>query len=775
MADAFEAWGRAIVRYRWLALLVSLALTALAVGATWQRVRVELPVDFTPQALFMDEGPTLTRLQEIEQVFGREDNDVVLLLQGPIGTHQGVAALRGLHAVVEAAADVERVDSLVNAPLAVGEEGLLRIVEPLRAWPPAEAIERARHDPALRNLLIGEHGDLAALRVRVDRDKERVAELAPAIDGILQAARGVPLPEGFSLVVTGVPFIRTEVVDMMIADELTFLPIVASIFALATLVLFRRFWSGIAPLAVSLVGNIWAMGVLLATGAVLNVLSILVPILVVVIGVSDGVHILARYREELEPPDPPPGAPPVSREEAMGRTMRAMTVATFLTTFTTAAGFASLLVARTTVIRDFGVHCALAVTISWLAVMLVLPTWLAFVPRHRVGPRLSTGQGRKLFAALDRLTRRHPRRVVAWSLLLLATAAAVGSGVRSQSHILEMYPESHPTWQAVHLVDTRMGGIVPVFVHIELSDVDIAEPLLDPALLKPMATLQDELLARPEVRWASSPASWVRHLHFLLTGDAVVPDTRAAVAQELLLAELAGDLPLDTVMGPYRERGRILMLTQDAGGRELLELQAHARQRAETLFAGTGARIDVTGDGFIASSGIRGLVDDLVNSVGVVLVVILLTLWALLRDLRLAMISTLPNVVPLVFTLATLGLMGSDIQVTNIVSFTVAIGLAVDDTIHFVVRYREERQAGVDHPLAMSRTFQGAGRAIMLTSLLLVAGFGVMSFSELTSTRFFGILSAVTLTAAVFADLVLLPALLNLTARVSPPAAARPR
>jgi predicted RND superfamily exporter protein len=182
------------------------------------------------------------------------------------------------------------------------------------------------------------------------------------------------------------------------------------------------------------------------------------------------------------------------------------------------------------------------------------------------------------------------------------------------------------------------------------------------------------------------------------------------------------------------------------------------------LFAGTGVVVDITGDGMLAADGVNTLITDLLYSLGLIFGVIALTMLALLRDLKLALIALLPNLVPLVFIMATLGLMGSELQTSNIISFTVAVGMAVDDTIHFIVRYREERKAGRDNTTAIRHTFHGAGQAIVVTSMLLVLGFSVLATSSLTSTRDFGILASVTMTAALLGDLLLLPAMLHLFA-----------
>jgi predicted RND superfamily exporter protein len=136
-----------------------------------------------------------------------------------------------------------------------------------------------------------------------------------------------------------------------------------------------------------------------------------------------------------------------------------------------------------------------------------------------------------------------------------------------------------------------------------------------------------------------------------------------------------------------------------------------------------------------------------------------------LRSPRLAIIALLPNLVPLIFITASLAIMGSDLQTSNIVTFTVALGLAVDDTIHFVVRYSQERRQGKSLEEAIRQSFLGAGHAIVLTSILLILGFCTLMGSDLTSTRHFGVLSAVTMVAAILGDLLLLPALLHLFGR----------
>ena len=206
-------------------------------------------------------------------------------------------------------------------------------------------------------------------------------------------------------------------------------------------------------------------------------------------------------------------------------------------------------------------------------------------------------------------------------------------------------------------------------------------------------------------------------------------------------------------------------MVADAGGKSFLPMRDRLDQKAAALFTDLPQTPTLTGDGMLAADGIDRLITDLLSSLSLMFVVILATLSLLLRDLKLALVACVPNAIPLVFTLGTLGLLGADLGATNVVSFTVAVGLAVDDTIHFIVRYQAERARTTTVREAVTATFLGAGQPIVLTSILLVAGFFVLALSELTSTRHFGILSSVTMVAALIGDLLFLPALLHLGRR----------
>lgn len=738
-----------------LAVLLAVVTMGLGTAAGLRVLRDGPPLDFTPQALFMDAGPEFTLLERIETEFGREDNTVQLVLHGAITDPAGMAAIRAIHAAVEAVDGVETVRSVATATVVEGGSGLLQVEVPADSMPPRDALARLAAAPLLGPTLVSADLDTTAIQVVLDRDAEKVSELEPRVDAVIDAASAVSLPPGVELVPTGVPWVRVEVVDLMWGSQTTFLPIVAVLFAITMTLMVRRVWLALAPLVTVLLADVWVMGVLVASGETLNVLSVLVPTLVVVIGVADGVHIVARYREEL--------AGTEDRASAMARTMQHMVLPCFLTTFTTAAGFVSLLVAETSVIRAFGVQCAVAMVLTFFAIISLLPVLLAWIPADAVrAPRPArNAPTARMLAAVHRLVVARPVATLGVTAVLTALAASVGLQVQTNSGLLEMYREGMPTWHAIHLVESELAGVIPVMVHLEGE----AGSMLQPDTLAAIDEVEAHVASAEPTRWTASPASVVRSLHHTLTGETSLPTGGDLISQEVLLAEISGDRSMDAVLSPDHAQARILAMLTDAGGRVYVPLRAELQAAADAAFAGTGIVATVTGDGFLAASGVDRLITDLLASLGLVFGIITLTFAVLLRDLKLAVVAAVPNLVPLVFTLATLVGMGADLQTSNVVSFTVAVGLAVDDTIHYLVRYKQEREAGRPVVEALERTTLGAGHAIIVTSVLLIVGFGVLATDDLTSTRHFGVLSSVTMAAAVLGDLFLLPALLRLVER----------
>ena len=745
MNKFFYGYGRLLYRNKHFALAIIVFFSALSIFGIIHRIQKEIPVDFTPQAIFMDNSPEMLRLREIENTFGREDNDWLIVVTGSLDTPQSKKYIEHVHTKMEMLPFVEQVESIYNAA-SVQQTDL--DPEILSLWDTEYPIQTAQKDPFLLRAFISEDGKHTLIRVRIERQREKVSDLDPAISTLTETLNSIDLPPDVTIHTTGVPHVRNEVVKMMIEDNFTYAPILTSLFFITICALFRSMRLGLAPLLGVLFAVLWSMGILLGSGVVFNVLSVLVPILALIIGVADGIHLVSRYQEEF--------AKEKSQEEAIAKSLKHMFAACFLTTFTTAVGFFSLIVADTVVIRDFGIHSSIAVMTAFFAVILVVPCYLSFLPAQHIHPIPTTEEN--FYDRIHHLCWNHPQKVIVVILALCFYAGWYGSSVRPNSHLLEMYHSGHPTHAAIQEIDQHLSGIVPIFILIEAQEGD----LLSPERFQKIASLEKELHTFDWVRWTYSLPAHIQYTHTLFTDETTLPNSRDIIEQEIFFLSFSDKIPLNQITQNQHTQMRILALCQDAGGTDFITLHDRLTNKAAELFGTDSVRIDVTGDGLMASLGIHQLITDLLYSIAIVIAVIFGTLLLLLRDLRLSFLSLLPNVIPLLFTLATLKSIGADLQTSNIVSFTVSVGLAVDDTIHFVVRYQQERREGKSHHDAILNTFRGAGHAIILTSVLLVSGFGILATSNLTTTYHFGLLASITLFAAILADLFLLPATMNL-------------
>ena len=251
-----------------------------------------------------------------------------------------------------------------------------------------------------------------------------------------------------------------------------------------------------------------------------------------------------------------------------------------------------------------------------------------------------------------------------------------------------------------------------------------------------------------------------RELNRSLTGDYVVPKTDELAAQLFLLAQ--GDRFFERILTPDYGRARMLITMQDLGAAAMETKTDDLEQLVEATFAPLGLQARVTGIPYVAYKGFSKIGREMTKSLLIAICCIALVMGFLFRSLRICAISLVPNLLPLLVTLAVMTLCGWTIEATSAMVFTIGLGLAVDDSIHMLARYYEERRVGGSAAQMMERTIAKAGRALLVTTLVLVLGFGINVFSQFPFLRIFGTLGGVAIATALFCDLFLLPPLIAL-------------
>lgn len=768
---AVAPWALSLSRARGLALVVALALTT---GSALLALRLEL--NFSPENLFVSGDPALAfYLDRQVPAFGAGDTVCAVAVHARSGrdlTDAGVQdAIVTLHRRLKDVPGVLGVTSPLDARLpmtgALGFDPLFSADG--RASP--EALARAATDPLLGGLLLSRDLRAAAVSARLDPSwgneatrREVVAAVQRIVDEVERAHPEV------ELLLAGVPVSQVTIVDTLQRDQLRFVPLVVLIMGALLWLSFRDLRGVVLPFLATGAATVWTLGYLVLVGHAINVVNNAIVVLLLVIGVADAVHLVARFKDELERARSEAAGGAVDKDLVIARTLEAMTLPCFLTTTTTAIGFASALVADVALIREFGVDAAVGVLLAFVATLLIVPALLGVLPlpapraRH---PLVTTGW---LHGALEGLTRAVIARRLEVLLVfagLLVVAARLAVDVSANQRVISELPDTDPSLEATRFFEEHLAGILAVDV------VFVAERpgrLQDPDVVRAMDRIARFAQAQPLSPRTLSYADVLRGLERALSGsDAAEPVSSWSdekIRQLQLLFELATEedrkKATDGLVSDDGTLSRVRGLAKDAGTDAVTPFVAALSREVEGL-ALEGVEVRISGGLVIASKALANIVRDMASSLGVALVAILVFMTVLFRSLRVSLVALLPNAVPIVAALAVQTLLGIELRVATALIFSMALGVAVDACVHLLARLREEQQAAADDddPLreALVRTMRGAGRPVVYATGLLLIGFLVMAFSEFNALRHFAVLGGATLAAALVVDLVLLPAL----------------
>lgn len=769
-----ERWAHGVTRWPGRVLV--------AVGLVFGTAALLAPglrFDFSPQALFDTFEEDVARNRAFVETFGHAENTLVLLLVAEsVLTPE---ALRAVHDVSErygSAPWVTRVDSLTATVLPrATPEGL-----DMRRWGTdaatmPEAVAALRASALARGRLVSADGTLAAVVLQLEEELLAAEQLSPVMRDLRADLAELPTPSGGTWTVAGVPWVRAEVVRRLKLEQVIFLPLTFVCYTIVLFVMFRR-WSGVVlPLGVVVVSVAIAAGAMVLANEPLNIINNIVPTLVFIIGISDAIHLLSRYEEEY--------ALRGDRARSVRATVRAMAVACFLTSFTSAVGFLSLLMSQTEILRRFGLVAAFGVLVAYAVTLSLVPAVLSrsglSTARGRPGSA-PVGEGVLHAAATSRLERavehlarwsmRHARPVVAGGALLVAACVWAAWEVPVDSAMLEVFSATDDVARTTRLVEERLEGVLPLEVAIMAP---AGRRVDEPAVLNAIEEVRRRGAGEDIVTNTASASRLLLDIWALWTDDPARRESTfssaAQVAQLSSLLQSGSDDPLLDWWTFDGRQARLQFRLADHGGQETLAFGSRVdRWMGESFSELEGYSWHLTGDAWVAAIGLRAFIRDLLASLGTAVVIIFGFMMVTFRSVRLGVLSVPANLLPLLVTLGFMGVTGIELNTTTVILFSVSLGLAVDDTIHVLARYAEALRAGLSGDEAIAVAVRGAGRAIVLTSMLLGVGLLVLTTSTFVPTERFAWLTAMTIAGCLIADLVLLPALLSLWPERSPPA-----
>lgn len=752
-------------------LLVFGIEVVLTIAASILALRIQF--DFAPQSMLRGDARMIRELEEFKRTFAFEDSVLMVVLEAEgdddVLTPSALTWQAAVTRQIESLPQIEHVDAVAN--IVAVRRGLslppkLEAVPVIRELPVDESTaERVRRladaSPLMEGSLLSADRRITSLMAFIDPEVQQLDEIRGVIRRVQAVLAEHPSPAGYRVRLTGLPYLRVDTVDNLQADQQRLLPIAAALYLTMLGLVFRRLSGSLVPMLAVGMGLAWTIGGLVLLGATFNLVSNILPILLLVIGVSNCVHIVADYGEQSSRADG-------DRAAAMRTVIRHMGFACLLSMLTTAIGFASLFTARSDALVEFGWQCALGMGCLYVAIIGTLGSLLQyFRPPRRIEKGAPLAE--IVNAAGDTVERR-PRTTLLIALAVLGCMLWFARGVRVNASMIETYEEDHPTLQSLRLVENRLGGLLPIEIHLHADD---AETLLDPAVFRAVTRFQRFAREQDGVLFARSYADFHDAIGAGFTArrdEAAVPAeetddelTRRLERSEYVIARVGDAMSYGSFMTDDGRQARILIKVRDVGTRRLQRLIEDLRGELQREIPdGSGVEFTMTGDAYVNTVAMSNVVRDLFTSLLTASAVIFTVIGIGFRSLRAGLIAAVPNMTPLLCTLGYMGLRNYDLSVSNVIVFTISLGIAVDDTIHFLSRFREQLHERHNVLEAVKLTYSETGRAVVIVTVLVISGLAVLLFSDFVPTRRFAELTIFTMGAAILGDLLLLPACLVL-------------
>ncbi len=784
-----------LAHYPRTALLLWLLVSAAATtGCLWLRF------DFSPESVYSGQDEAVDFSNRHKRMFRFEDSVCLVILQST-DSRSVIRAdcldwIREFGNQVQTIAGVQQVSSLLTLRKPrVNLDAVLRrqsdnSTDAVLNWSPLISFADLADDevlqdrldrlPLLNDLLISSDRTLLLTAVALDPEFRGVAKITPPVTAIEQLLASLPYPENTRSHLSGVPPIRVDIIRALQADQYVMVPICATLFLIISVVMFRS----MLVTAISLMSVLMAVGTAVGLmgwmGQPFNLLSNVVPPLALIIAAANSVHIVKRFQSLLFESSEP-------TLKITIQVMSEMSVTCFLTLATTAIGFGSLLLARSVLLQSLATQAVLAMFCCYVSLIVVMTSGLALC-----GDRLSRSKfGRKYDGTLEaerqssndaseRITNIHESsilhrlatrftdlitrqaRLVAFIHIgFAALALAWVSDMRVNSLMFETYDPQNPVMQTIQLLDKKLSGIVSLEVQLRGNQ---ASDFFRPDVIAGLQQIRRKAESDSRITFYRDYSQILAAFDSrLLSGNSSTADSALRrihrVTQKVDVSEVTRDF-----LSSKEPVARVMMRVHDIGSAGLKTLITDVEHwMQQDLPQDIG--YTVTGDAALHAICMDVFVRDLFVSLIAASGVIFALIAVLFRSLRTGLIATVPNLFPLIITIGWMKVRGFELNAGNVIVFAIGLGIAVDDTIHFLARYRLEMLRHSDQLAAVRATMQSCGQAIILTTILIVCGISVLAFSDFVPTRRFAELTAVTMLAALPGDLVLLPCLLVLFKR----------
>jgi len=754
--------SRFILKQRIIILLV----LALMTGFLATKIQ-NIKFSHTEANLLPEDHEENLKYDKFLEIFGEEGNLLLLAIQDPsVFTAKNFKKWNDLSKKLDSFPEVDFTTSIGSIQkLKKDSENQKFYVEPLfDSIPETDAeIESIRKDlfenlPFYDNLLFNKKTGTIITAIYLDKEIVNTKKRERFVFDILNpTVEKFEKDTGLDIRVSGMPYIRTMNAQNIIDEIGLFVGLALFVTSLIFFLFFRSYRATFITMTVVSIGVVWALGFIGWFEYEISVLMALIPPLIIVIGVPNAVFLINKYQQEVKNHG--------NQAKSLQRVISKIGNATLMTNITTASGFATFIFTNSQLLNEFGIIASINIIAIFVLSLLIIPIIYSFMhkPKEKHLKHLERIWIEKIVNWMEE-TVRHNRFAIYVSTVVIIVVSIIGVYmIRVSGSLIEDMPKGKQFYKDIAFFEDELGGIMPLEI---LVDTKRKKGVMNLATMKRMHKLEEEIDEIPELSKTVSVLNLIKYSkQAFYNGNPKYFQLPTEQEKNFILSytknsNTNSDL-LNNFVDSTGQYARMTTFMRDIGTDKMERIEERLQDKIEQVFPAKNFEVTLTGKALVFLKGTNYLVKNLAISLSLAILIIALFMAWMFRSYKMIIISLVPNILPLLITAGLMGYLGVPIKPSTILVFSIAFGISVDDTIHFLAKYRQELVA---HNWNVRKSVYAAlretGVSMFYTSIVLFFGFLMFTVSSFGGTKALGGLVSVTLLFAMISNLLLLPSLL---------------
>ena len=763
--------GKNIVKYK-LAALGFLAVATLVMG--YFAIQVKLSYEFTKA--IPEDNPKFVIYKEFVKKFGVDGTTMVIGFQtDSFFTTRIFNQVAELQKQIKTIPGVTEVVSVPSAYTIVKDSvaskfTARKIFNTTYTSDSALALDRAVLEglPFYKNLMYNPSNHAYIMAISFIPDSINSSARSAIIKNLQSKLDAFVSRTSLAVHISGLPYIRTILADRIKKEMFWFLMGSLLLSAITLLLFFRSISATLLSLTVVIMGVIWSFGTMVLLGQKITLLTALIPPLIVVIGIPNCIYFLNKYHTSYKETQ--------NKQEAIEQMVGRMGIVTLFCNITAAIGFFVFAFTKSPLLKEFGWVSGLNIMALFLISLLFIPPVLTYLkaPASKHVKYLDNKFLEKVLVKIERWTFQHTKWVFGITIVLVLVSVLGLMRIKKEAFIVDDLPKKDTLYTDLKWFEKQAGGVMPLEIVIDtkkknglvrsikpLEAIDELHTFLSaqPELGKPLGLLEGIKFAKQAFYDGDSNAYTVPTgtemafmAPYLKTDSQKTTNSKGASPTQLL----------SKFIDSAKRETRVSVNMKDIGSAQLPLFLHRIDSATAAIFDTSKYKVEITGSSVTFLEGSNFIIKGLSESIFWAFVLIAICMIFLFRSFPILMCSLLPNIVPLLITAGLMGWVGISLKPSTVLVFSVALGIAIDVTIRFLVNYKQELpRLNNNVHTTLVQTIKHTGISIIYTSLVLVAGFVIFCFSDFGGTKALGWLTSLTLVVSTFTNLILLPALIK--------------